>query len=242
MLKDTDHSHKPEAIAARLDAGPKPSFVREWIYGAVDGVVTTFAIVAGVVGANLSPVIVVILGIANLVGDGFSMAASAYSAARTDEDNLERLTKAEQGHIRKNPEGEREEIRQIYARKGFEGKDLEMVVETITKNEEVWVETMLHEEYGVSVERKSPFAVGFHTFFGFVICGAVPLLPYVLGMPHAFTMACTLSAVTFFIIGSIKSLWAPHPWWRDGLETFIIGMAAAGLAYGIGYGLKQFGL
>lgn len=242
MIKDTEHCHTPQAIQERLNDGPKPSFVREWIYGAIDGVVTTFAIVAGVTGASLSPVIVVILGVANLVGDGFSMAASAYSAARTDEDNLERLTKTEKRHIEQNPEGEKEEIRQIYAKKGFEGEDLEKVVEIITQNEEVWIETMLHEEYGVSTDLKTPRQIGIHTFIGFVLCGAVPLLPYVLNMPHSFSMACFLSAITFFAIGSFKSIWAPRPWWRHGLETLFIGMSAAGLAYFIGYGLKSMGV
>ncbi|MEZ5918809.1 MAG: VIT1/CCC1 transporter family protein [Alphaproteobacteria bacterium] len=71
-----------ESIAERLKEGPRALHLREWVYGGIDGVVTTFAIVAGVVGANLSPLIVVILGIANLVGDGFSMAAGAYSSAK----------------------------------------------------------------------------------------------------------------------------------------------------------------
>ncbi|MGH8978267.1 MAG: VIT1/CCC1 transporter family protein, partial [Acidimicrobiia bacterium] len=67
-------SHTPEAIAARLRIGPRRSYLRDLVYGAIDGTVTTFAVVAGVRGASLEATILVILGIANLVADGFSMA------------------------------------------------------------------------------------------------------------------------------------------------------------------------
>ncbi len=121
-------------LFARLRAKPPVYYLKEWVYGGVDGVVTTFAIAAGVVGTSLSPTIVLILGVANLIGDGFSMAAGCYSATKTDNDNYDRLYEVEEAHIEKYPEGEHEEIRQIYAAKGFKGDDLEMVVKTITSD------------------------------------------------------------------------------------------------------------
>lgn len=237
-----EHEHTPEAIRERLSEGPDISYLREWVYGAVDGVVTTFAIIAGVTGASLSPVIVVILGLANLIGDGFSMAASAYSSARTDEDIYKRLRTIEQRHIISDPAGEAEEIRQIYAKKGFEGKDLENVVTVITGDRKTWIDVMMQEEYGVGRALKPPLKIGVHTFAAFVACGAVPLLPFVLGLPQAFGWATGLAALTFFAIGSFKSHWAVQSWWRQGLETLAIGMTAAGLAYLIGYGLRAWGL
>jgi len=238
MLK-TDHDHSPEAIAARLSAGPKTHNLREWVYGGIDGVVTTFAIIAGVVGASLSPVIVLILGVANLIGDGFSMAAGAYSATKAEEDNYSRLREIEAGHIKKYPDGEKEEIRQIFAAKGIEGDNLENLVETISGDEKLWIDTMMQEEYGMSAPLHTPMNTAIHTFFAFVVCGVMPLLPFVVKTPHQAVASLVLAALTFFAIGSFKSLWSVKPWWREGLGTMLIGLIAAGLAFAIGYGLRH---
>lgn len=238
MLK-SDHDHSPEAIAARLSEGPKAHYLREWVYGGIDGVVTTFAIVAGVVGANLSPIIVLILGVANLIGDGFSMAAGAYSAAKAEEDNYARLREIEAGHIKKYPEGEKEEIRQIFAAKGIEGKNLENLVETISGDETLWIDTMMQEEHGISASLHAPINIAIHTFLAFVICGAMPLLPFLVKTPHQAAVSLVLAALTFFAIGSFKSLWSVKPWWREGAGTMAIGLIAAGLAFAIGYGLRH---
>ncbi|MCB1563196.1 MAG: VIT1/CCC1 transporter family protein [Alphaproteobacteria bacterium] len=236
-----DHDHSPESIAERLKEGPRALHLREWVYGGIDGVVTTFAIVAGVVGANLSPLIVVILGIANLVGDGFSMAAGAYSSAKVEDDNYDRLREVETTHVEKYPEGEREEIRQIYAAKGFQGEDLERIVQVISSDKEHWIDVMLAEEYGVSKSLSKPLHIAVHTFVAFIVCGAMPLIPFLLSVPGAPWAALILSAMTFFAIGSLKSLWSVKSWWREGLSTTGIGLVAAGLAFGIGYGLRQWG-
>ena len=236
----TDHSHTPEAIAERLHAGPQVFYLKEWVYGGIDGVVTTFAIVAAVVGANLSPFIVLILGLANLVGDGFSMAAAAYSAAKAEDDNYERLREIEALHIRKYPEGELEETRQILKTKGFEGAELDKMVELISADTQRWIEFMMVEEYGMAKPLISPAHAGLHTFLSFIVCGAMPLWPFVFGFDGASGMALGLAGLTFFAIGSLKSFWSVKPWWREGIETFFIGMSAAGLAFLIGWGLKGF--
>lgn len=236
------HSHNPEAIRERLSQKPKASYLREWVYGGIDGTVTTFAVVAGVTGANLSPAIVVILGIANLIGDGFSMAAGAYSGAKTEADNYERLQTQEKRQIEHNPEGEREEIRQIYAAKGFSGEILEEITSAITADRQAWITTMMEGEYGLTPNPAKPVKIGLNTFLAFVFCGAMPLIPFILSMPKAFEAALFLSALTFFGIGSFKSRWSVHSWWRQGFETFLIGMSAAGIAFVIGYWLRGIGL
>ena len=110
-------------------SGPDESYLRDWVYGGIDGAVTTFAVAAGVAGANLSPQIVLILGFANLVADGFSMAVANYSGTKAEREQYERLIAIEHKHIAAIPEGEREEIRQIFAKKGFQGEDLERAVD-----------------------------------------------------------------------------------------------------------------
>lgn len=233
-----EHSHHPDDIAARLEAGPSVNYLRDWIYGGIDGAVTTFAVVAGVVGADLSAGIVLILGIANVLADGFSMAASNYSASKADIDDYERIRQIELRHIRKDPEGEREELRQIYGAKGFAGQELERMVASFSKNEDIWLETMLTEEYGLSSVQRSPLMAGVATFLAFLVCGAVPLTPFVLGLPHSAEIATGATGVVFFAIGTMKSRWSTQRWWASGMETFCIGMGAAILAFGVGVALR----
>src|SRR4029079_14108474 len=150
-----EHAHTSEAIAERLSAGPKQNYLRDWIYGGIDGSVTTFAVVTGVVGAHLSPAIIVIMGLANLRGDGFSMAASNFLGTRSEHDDITRVEAIERRHIELAPEGEREEVRQIFAAKGFAGADLAGVGALIPSDPHRWVRTMLTEEYGLPLEPRS---------------------------------------------------------------------------------------
>lgn len=241
MDETRHHAHTPEAIRARLARGPKVNYLRDWVYGGIDGVVTTFAIVAGVVGASLSPAIVLILGFANLIGDGFSMAASNYSGTKTEIDNYDRLRKIERRHIDRYRDGEVEEIRQIYKAKGLSGEDLENVVTAVTGNENLWLDVMLFEEYGVTPFQRTAIKAALSTFAAFIICGAMPLLPFMFGFGSAFIYALAFSALTFFAIGSFKSIWSVQSWWRSGLETTLIGLSAAGLAFLIGWLLRGLG-
>ena len=233
-----EHGHEPDEILARLEAGPKPSYLRDWVYGGIDGAVTTFAIVAGVVGADLSSRVVLILGAANLLADGLSMAAANFSSTRTEIEEYQHIRQMEERHIAYDPEGEREEVRQIFANKGFEGAGLEDVVNTITKTHERWIDTMMTEEHGLPPVNRSPAHAATATFIAFFLCGFVPIMPYVFGLPATMTASTVLTGATFFVIGSLRSRWSPVAWWRAGLETLAIGLLAAGVAYLVGDLLK----
>ena len=167
------------------------------------------------------------------------MAASNYLGTRAEQDDYHRLEKVEYRHIELEPEGEREEVRQIYSEKGFEGEELDKAVELITSDKDRWVKTMLTEEYGLPSAIRSPWYAAFATFVAFVICGFVPLVPYVFGVASSFLVSCILTGVTFFLIGSFKSRWSTTSWFRSGMETLFVGALAAGLAYGIGVLLKD---
>ncbi len=233
-----EHEHSPEAIKERLAAGPRHSYLRDWIYGGIDGAVTTFAVVAGVVGAELPTRIILIIGLANIIADGFSMAASNYLGTKSEQDEIERLVAIENRHIEKFPEGEREEVRQIFKEKGFEGEDLRRVVDLITSDKERWVRTMITEEYGMPQEVRSAWLAAGSTFSAFLVCGIAPLLPYLVGARNSFALSAVLTAAVFFAIGSVKSKWSMAPWWRSGFETLLVGSAAAALAYGVGVFLE----
>lgn len=234
-----EHDHSPDAIRDRLAAGPRHSYLRDFVYGGIDGSVTTFAVVSGVVGASLSPSVILILGVANLLGDGFSMAASNYSGTRTERQELDALRARERRHIEVAPEGEREEVRQIFAAKGFEGEELERVVAVVTADRDRWIDLMIAEEYGLPPEVRPPLAAALSTFAAFVACGAVPLIPFVARLAHPFTLSLVLTLVVFFLIGSGKSRWLTISWWKAGLETLAIGAAAAALAFLAGVAMKH---
>lgn len=233
--EDLEHRHDPEGVRQRIRGGPPVSYLRDWVYGGIDGAVTTFAVVAGVVGAELSPRIVLILGLANLLGDGFSMAAANYSGTRTEIEEYEQIRAMEERHVDIIPDGEREEIRQIFASKGFRDEDLEHAVDIVTSDRKRWIDMMMAEEHGLPVTQRVAWKAAMSTFAAFLICGAIPLLPFALGMTQSIGLSTTLTAATFFMIGSLRSQWSPHPFWRTGLETTTIGLGAAGMAYAVGY-------
>jgi VIT1/CCC1 family predicted Fe2+/Mn2+ transporter len=238
------HDHTVEAIRERLEQGPSASYLRDWVYGGIDGAVTTFAIVAGVVGANLSTGVILVLGAANVVADGFSMAASNYTGTKTEREEFERLKAHEERQIVRDPDGETREIREIFRAKGFTGEDLDRVVEVITADKALWVNTMLTEEYGLPMSERSPTRAALSTFGAFLLCGLVPLLPFIaspwlMERSHAFAWSSLVTGLTFFFIGSAKSRWSLVSWWRSGAETMAIGLGAASFSYIIGYALQS---
>jgi VIT1/CCC1 family predicted Fe2+/Mn2+ transporter len=233
-----EHSHAREEIQQRLARDTQANYLRDWIYGGIDGTITTFAIVAGVIGANMPGSVVLVLGLANLMADGFAMGAGNYSATKAELDDYRRLLAIERKHIAVEPDGEREEIRQIFARKGFAGPELERIVDVITADEDRWAQTMAVEEYGLSPAVKSPLLAALSTCAAFVLCGLVPLISYLLAYSMAWCVAAT--GLVFFAIGALKSRWSLSGWPRSGAETLLIGMSAAGLSFCIGYLLRAF--
>jgi len=229
-----DHGHSKAEITKRISGASQTSHLRDMIYGGIDGAVTTFAIVAGVQGAGLSPTIIITLGIANVLADGFSMAAGNYSGTKADLDDRARLRAVEHRHIKDYPEGEREELRQILALKGLSGPLLEDATDAITADTARWVEMMLTDEYGLSPTPPAPMAAAVATFLAFLLAGIVPLLPFLLGLENPFLIATGATALVFFAIGTGKSRWSLAPWWRSGLETLAIGSIAAAIAYVVG--------
>jgi VIT1/CCC1 family predicted Fe2+/Mn2+ transporter len=243
-LEDHQATHTVEAVADRLDRGPKHSYLRDVIYGAVDGAVTTFAVVSGVVGAELSTGVLIILGLANLVADGFSMAVSNFLATRAEEQARDAMRLQEEEHVRRFPEGEREEIRQIFRRKGFRGEELEVAVSVITSDMRQWIDTMLREEHGLSLSGPPPLRAGAATFAAFVVVGSVPLLSFVINwvtpgtIMAPFWVSAWLTGVAFFFVGALKSRFVTQPWYLGGFETLAVGAIAALLAYVVGVALR----
>ena len=246
MSHHTDHQaeHTPEAIQKRISQGSSQDYLKDSVYGAIDGAVTTFAVVSSVAGAGLPSGIVIIMGAANLLADGFSMASGNFLGTRAENQAAARAKREEEREIEQHPEGEREEIRQIFIAKGFEGETLEKVVAVITSDKHHWVETMLLEEHGISPERPTAWKAALATFFAFLVIGAIPLSAYFIDFAYSgtvanpFTLACALTAISFAIIGALKARVVGQNSFAGIIETLSIGALASGLAYGIGYLLR----
>ena len=205
-----------------------------WAEGRVPGAARGLGRRDGVAGAGLSTTVIIALGVANVLADGFSMAASNYSGTKTELDELARLREVEARHIRLAPEGEREEVRQILAGKGLSGEVLHAATDAICEDRERWIDMMLVEEYGLAPVAPHPFRSALVTFVAFILAGFVPLVPFLLGMAGGFWLASVITAGVFFAIGAGKSLWSLAPWWRSGLETLAIGGTAAAIAFFVG--------
>ena len=234
--------HHPEHIRLRLQQAPKSQNVSDAVLGGIDGCVTTFAVVSGVVGAGLPSSVAVILGFANLVADGFSMAVSNYESHKSKQEFIESVRRSEERHIDVVPEGEREEIRQIFHGKGFKGEVLETIVSTISEDRSLWIDTMLTEEHGIHKISPSPWASAGATFGAFILIGAMPLLPFLvstLQIQQKFVISACVAGIMFFLIGMLKSFAFDKPVILSGFRTLLTGGTAAGLAFYTGYLLRE---
>ena len=232
--------HSPGAIRERLARPQRQNHLRDFIYGGINGAVTTFAVVAGIAGAGLSATVVIILGVANLIADGFSMAVSNFAATRAEMQQRALARVEEESQILQIPEGEREEIRQIFSLKGFTGEHLDRVVEVITDNPRVWVDTMMLEERGYGPAREEPLRAAGATFLAFVVVSFIPLFAAILdtvfpsAIEQPFLLSSLMTGVAFFVVGALKSTFVGQRWWLSGAETLVMGGSAAGIAYVIG--------
>lgn len=237
--------HTPQAIADRIAANTRHTYIGDFVLGAVDGAVTTFAIVAGAAGAGLSSGVAIVLGVANVLADGFSMAVGNYLKARSERQIVDRFRRMEEMHIDEMPDAEREEIRQIFAGKGFDGSILDEIVNVITKDHKQWVDTMLTDEWGLQLDPPAPLPAAMATMVAFVAAGMVPILPLLFAMRESaselFTVCAVLTGITFFAIGYVRGRTSGEKRsWLSGLETLAIGGAAALLAYLVGVLLRGF--
>ena len=215
----------------------------DFIYGSIDGVVTTFAVVAGASGATLSPSVVLILGFANLFGDGFSMAIGNYLATKARKEYIEKERRREEWEIDNIAEQEKQEIRDIYANKGFKDELLEQIVRIITSRRKVWLDTMMKEELGLIEGKRRPVDTAVSTFIGFNIIGITPLIPFVfffisgsvLSSSNVFQYSVVFTAIAFFLIGIMKGKIVKRSLFTSGIYTLAIGGIAATVAYVVGY-------
>lgn len=215
-------------------------YLKSFVYGGLDGIVTTFAVVAGVAGANLSASLIFILGVANLVADGISMAFGDYLSTKAENEYIAAERVRETWETRNYPDGEKREMTELYMEKGISETDAKIAVEALSKIEKPWVDIMMVEELGLVENLESPLKNALVTFGSFVFFGSIPVLIYVIALfipfftAHTFALACALTGLTLFILGTLKIYFTRQPWYRAGTEMLLLGGFAAAAAYVVG--------
>lgn len=233
---------KPASAAAGAERHTQAQgrYIKSIVYGGLDGIITTFAVVAGVAGASLSSGVVLILGFANLVADGISMAIGDYLSSKSEREyqNAERVREA--WEVEHYPEGEKKELVELYTAKGIAAQDAEAMVQIIAKNPKAWVDIMMVEELGIVASEESPLRNALATFLSFAAFGFIPLFIYVAAAfapslrASSFPVAAALTGATLFALGAVKVRITGKDWLLSGIETFVIGGITAAAAYGVG--------
>jgi len=218
-------------------------YLKSIVYGGLDGVITTFAVVAGVAGAALSPVIVLILGFANLVADGISMAIGDFLSSKAEKEYSRAERKREEWEYDNYLEGEKREMKEIYEAMGVDENDSKTIVNIMSKHRKAFVNIMMVEELGIMEDETSPVKNALFTFFSFAFFGFIPLVAYVFASmipwlgENTFLSACVLTGLTLFGMGALKVKITERNWFKSGIEMLLVGGLAAGAAYGIGVAL-----
>ena len=220
--------------------GFQKEYIAEFVYGGIDGVITTFAVVAGSAGAELAVPIVLILGFANLIADGFAMSVGSYFSAKSENESYDKHKAVEYWEIENLREKEVEEIREIYEAKGFEGDLLKQVVDVITSDDEVWVDTMMKEELEMIKDDRPPWKRGLVTFIAFNLVGFIPLSAYAFAgfidasASDLFVVSSFSTAVALALIATLKGLVTEQSLIKGIIETVLLGGIAATIAFFVG--------
>lgn len=225
------------------------NYIRDIVFGFGDGVNTSLGIVAGIGGASIGVDIVILAALIGMFTGAKAMAVQNYLAVKSQREILESEIKREESEIEHSPNIEREEIEEIYKSKGFSGGELDMVVNKIISNKDVWLKTMLTEELGLNLEiLGSPLKGAIVMFISFLLGGILPIIPYFIVKTGLFTnftallIAISISLLFSFIIGAVKGKLAKKSWVKGGLEMSLLGTGIALLGYGIGSEIGNMGI
>lgn len=233
-MKDHDEDHNESG-----------AYIKSAVYGGLDGLITTYSVVMGVAGANLSTIVVVALGVANLIGDGISMALGDYLSTKSEIEFQRKERSREEWEVENNPEEEKIEMIELYEKKGISREDATKVVEIFSKSKKAWVDIMMVEELGLMPSEENPMNNALVTFVAFALFGLVPLIPFIIieiaSIKHGdeiFYISTGIAAAFLFILGFTKSMFTYSKWWKSGLETLMIGVVAAGASFLIGLAFR----
>lgn len=225
-------------------ASPFATYLKEIVYGGNDGIVTTFAVVAGFAGAQnaqhvaaYSFLTVLLFGIANLFADGASMGLGNFLSLRSEQDLYKQQKAKEEYEILNNPEMEKAETKELLMQKGFTSAQAEQLVEIYASNPTYWVQFMMDYELQLpNPEGENPFFTGLATFAAFLIFGFIPLIPFIFvdNLSQAFIYSCGFTAFALILLGLLRWKITKESIMRSVGEIFAIGTVSASIAYIVG--------
>ena len=239
--------HRIQRQPEEEHAGESSLYLGDFVYGGLDGIITTFAVVSGVAGAELGSNVILILGLANLFADGFSMATGAYLSSKSEKEYYQREFEREMWEVEHFPEAEQAELFEIYVNRGYLNEEARQLVDIHGRNSKRLVNAMMIDELSLLKDDKKPIYSGIATLMAFILAGVVPLLVYLLGLllpisgDIAFPVSIALSGIALFSLGAAKVLVTQLNGLRSGVEMLLVGGLAAGVAYGVGWLLRGMG-
>ena len=220
------------------------SSMRDFVFGFGDGINTSLGLAAGVGGADVSSDIIILAALVAMFTGAKAMAVQNYLAVKSQRELLKSEIDRENWEIENKPEDERREIEEIYEKKGFSGKELEMIVNKITSDKKVWLDTMLKEELNINLEIAGhPLKSALRMFGSFLVGGILPIIPFFFASGLTpLLIAIGFSLTSSFIVGAIKSRMANISIIKGGIEMAGLGTGIALIGYGIGSELANLGI
>lgn len=216
-------------------------YIKNIVYGGIDGIVTTFAVVAGGSGASLPIGILLILGMANLIGDGFSMAFGDFVSSNAENEYLLKEEINNRHLLEQSPEILTERIKKIYAMYGFSEEEITQLTTIASKNKYALIK-QINTSNGTIESSSNIIGASIATFCSFIFFGFLPLTTYIFALyfptlhQHSFLIASILTALTLFNLGTIKVKFTGKNWFLSGIEMVFMGGFSATTAFLIGHG------
>lgn len=220
------------------------------VYGGLDGIITTFAVVSGAAGGGFGIDVILVLGFANMFADALSMGMGDTLSTMASNEAVLKERAREQWEFETYPEGEIKEMIQIYESKGMSHEDAESVIKTMAKYKKFFIDRMMVDELGLQVpdEDDNPYFDGLVTFCSFVFFGVFPLLGYVatvgqdLSSNQLFGISIGLTGAMLFVLGALKSMFTAQSWLYSGTEILLFGGLTAAVSYLIGWFVEEIAL
>lgn len=225
-----------EEVGARHQGLSNSDGLRAAVFGVNDGLVSILCLITGVAGAAVSYATILLTGVAGLLAGAFSMAAGEYVSMRSQREMFEYQIGLERAELAQYPEEETEELALIYMARGLPDHEAKALAQRMTADPDLGLDTLAREELGLNPdELGAPWMAAISSFLAFSVGGAIPLLPFLLGIQQqALQVSIILTSLALFSVGTVLSLFSGRNAWWGGMRMLLIGAAAGAFTYLIG--------
>jgi len=241
--------HKQIKVAKESHSGDAGEYISAIVFGGLDGIITTFAIVSAAAASHLTRSVILIIGFANILGDAVGMAVGDYVSTKAEMDHAVAAKTKEERNITHRQQEEKLSLIEVYVSKGLSRSDAERVVAILSENSEVFLEAIMVEKLGFLSETGEEGALkeAGITFGAFMVFGGLPLLAYICGGNYStpggfdgvYGASVALFAIALFTLGAIKGKIGKKRWWMSGLTMLLNGAITTALSYVLGYFLNE---